>query len=143
MNHVGVTYKFNNRLLIMLLAQAPNKSEDYRIDTGEDQHAVFTLLRGEFEGIKYRYIQLRVKESDATGATIQFEYEVVKGSLEHTKDDLEQNPDFEAAIGQVLHDVLMAAAETVEEFNDNRKDDSKKSGAKQRVRKTRAPVSET
>lgn len=124
----------------MLIAEPP-KSDDFRIDTGENNHAVFTLLRGDFEGVKFRYIELKVKESDESGATIQFEYEVVKGSLEHTKDDLEQNPDFEATIGKVLHDVLMSAADTVEEFNDNRKDDTKKSSPKRRVRKTRAPVS--
>jgi hypothetical protein len=92
--------------------------KDY-VTTGEAKsHATYSILTGKYQGAKFRFNTLKIID-EKTHARVKFTYEVVKGTLEFDKVDLENNPDFESVISLILDDWLTGPLEK----NDFRSDD--------------------
>ena len=72
----------------------------HSVDLDKNNNACITLLEGDFADATFTFGKVEIKQTeDGNGATLSFEYNVVKGVEEGNKE-------FEAVIGDLLADLI-------------------------------------
>jgi hypothetical protein len=99
---------------------------DYTNDKGENW-AAFTLLRGRYKGIKFKFNGFSVHElpdpeADET-AYMELDYDILKNPTSFTQAELSADAHFVNTIFNVAYAIIMTDLEKLEEKNDIGRDD--------------------
>ena len=73
-------------------------------DKTDDSHFAVHITAGNYSDVVYRYNHIKVTESDDDYATLKFNWNIIEGDI-----TLEDDPEFEHMIGQILEEVMIEA----------------------------------